>query len=1171
MARFSIPVFIAAAGLGVLQLLAALPAVAYGLPFVSPVVVDAGYGDALAMVAADVDGDGKLDLVAAGAGGVAWWRESAGVYTRTTISAGAAIDLAVGDLDGDGDLDAGIATAGSLLLARSSAAGASWTVTTVEASLAAKTVAMADIDGDGRLDLLAAFATGVDWWRNSAGDGSSFARTTIGPLTSGSGAAAGDCDNDGDLDVVTTSDGASDRLRYWSNTAGTGAAWSGSDLATGQNGARSPVLADFDGDGFLDAAAALANDDGAESVRAYRNDHTPGNGAWVDSLATSANAPRRLAPVDLDLDGDTDLLLGGGDSVVWLENRRNFSFTGRGIGASIEGRLAAGDFDRDGDLDLMYGGAGDDTLFFLPNHNTARNFVARAQQDVETIDGARGVAAGDLDNDGDLDLAVAAFASSQVRWEENTAAGWVAHALPGGLTGAFGVTIADLDGDGDNDVVATGDTAAALVWWRNDWPLVNTFTRLTLGALTGARGVAVGDVDRDGDLDVVGAGISDDLALFTNDGSAVFTRSFITTTFNRAHAVQLADVDGDGDLDLLAAGNTADEIAWWQNTSGSWTKRNISGAVIDGAYSVHAVDLDQDGDVDAVSTSESNDLITFWSNDGGDGLAWGRHDVGLINQAENAGFADFDGDGDLDVVGVGWKDGGRVAWYRNNNFAGTSWTKTEITITFNGAGSLAVGDFDRNGLADFAATAETADKVAIWLNGGGQYALATTVISGAGLPANAETALFRLQLTPRGRVTDNEVELAVVELLLEEAPGDPLTSAEADALLEQVEILRDNPSGGTPGVLDGSDISLATQSSFTLSPAGVLRVTIPDNTALAAIAQGGSGNFFVTATTAPSYGSLALRDLRISHLFGASRAEDRLFDTDLRPEWAAGGATALFPINDFADLSIDVSDDADPVVAGDNLTYTVSLTNAGPDAATGVVLTSALPAGTSLVSTAGCGQDPAGAPSCSVGSIAVGATVQVAIVVAVPASAGMDVLLNFGASVASALFDPQTAGNTGSESTAVIARADLGIDLTSPMADYAAGAPLHWQAVATNHGPGAALGASVVVDMPAGLTGVAWTCTGSGGAICQAASGSGDIGNVVNLPAGSTLVYRIRSQVPSGATAPIAATANVSVGPSTVDGVAANDSDGHTVIFGNKVFYDGFETGNTTGWALTLP
>lgn len=1167
MARFSHLVLFTCAAFGVLQLgSAARPAAAYSLPFVGPtVLVDAGFADPETLIAADVDGDGKLDLVAAGAGGVAWWRESSGVYTRTTISAGAALGVALGDIDGDGDLDAAIATAGSLLLAKSSASGATFTVTTVEAALAAKAVVMADIDGDGRLDLLAAFATGVDWWRNSAGDGSVFARVTIGALTSGSGVAAGDCDNDGDLDVVTTSDGASDRLRYWSNTLGTGASWSGNDMATGQDGARSPVLADLDGDGWLDAAAALA-DDGA--VRAYRNDRTPGTGGWTSSLVTTAVTPRQLSAVDLDLDGDLDLLLGGGDAYTWMENRGNFAFSGRGIGAAIEGRVVAGDFDRDGDLDLICGNASD-ALFLLPNQNAARTFVARTRQDLETIDGARAVVAGDLDNDGDVDLAVAAYASAQVRWEENTPAGWVAHPLPGGLTGAFGVHLADLDGDGDLDVLAAGEGANALVWWRNEWPLVDTFTRLSIGTLPGARGVAAGDVDRDGDLDVVGAGIGDDLALFTNNGTGTFTRTFLSTTFNRGQSVALADIDGDGDADIVAAGNTADEVAWWQNSSNGtvWTKRTISGATLDGAYSVHPIDLDLDGDIDVVSTSESEDAVTFWDNTAGDGSVWTERLVGFLNQAESAGMADFDGDGDLDIVGAGWKDGGRIAYFRNNG-AAASWTKSEITITFDGAGSVAVADLNRDGLPDFAVTAETADKVAIWLNGGGQASLTTTVVSGASLPANTETALFRLAFTPRGRPADNNGELAAIALQLEEAPGDPLSAGEADALLEQIEILRDNPSGGTAGTLDGTDISLATLSSFVPDANGVVTVVIPDNQAMAAVAQGQTATFFVNVTTATSYGSLAIRDLRVTHLPERSRAEDRLFDTDLRFEWAAAPSTALFQINDFADLTLDVADSADPVVAGQNLTYTLSLTNHGPDSLSAATVTSTLPAGASLVSSSGCIQDPAGAPTCTVGAIAVAATVQVQLTVAVPGSASAP--LFFEAQVAGSLFDPALGDNSASESTVVTASADLAIAITSPHADYAAGSPLPWTVEATNLGPGPALAATVSVDLPASLASVFWTCTASPGASCGAASGSGDIASqVVNLPAGGRLTYRYRSQVPNGTTASQTATAAIAVGASTVDSVNGNNSASATVNAGNKVFYDGFESGNTAGWSLT--
>ena len=58
-----------------------------------------------------------------------------------------------------------------------------------------------------------------------------------------------------------------------------------------------------------------------------------------------------------------------------------------------------------------------------------------------------------------------------------------------------------------------------------------------------------------------------------------------------------------------------------------------------------------------------------------------------------------------------------------------------------------------------------------------------------------------------------------------------------------------------------------------------MAVPIADDTVMAAVAQGQAGTFFVTVTTAPSYASLAIRDLRVTHVSeSSSRAEDREYD-----------------------------------------------------------------------------------------------------------------------------------------------------------------------------------------------------------------------------------------------------------------------------------------------------
>ncbi len=83
-----------------------------------------------------------------------------------------------------------------------------------------------------------------------------------------------------------------------------------------------------------------------------------------------------------------------------------------------------------------------------------------------------------------------------------------------------------------------------------------------------------------------------------------------------------------------------------------------------------------------------------------------------------------------------------------------------------------------------------------------------------------------------------------------------------------------------------------------------------------------------------------------------------------------------------ADLSISISSDVSAAVAGDTVTYTVQVDNAGPDTALNVVVTDTLPSGVSFGSTSGCVLDPNGLP-CSLGDIASGATALFTIAVTV--------------------------------------------------------------------------------------------------------------------------------------------------------------------------------------------
>ena len=120
---------------------------------------------------------------------------------------------------------------------------------------------------------------------------------------------------------------------------------------------------------------------------------------------------------------------------------------------------------------------------------------------------------------------------------------------------------------------------------------------------------------------------------------------------------------------------------------------------------------------------------------------------------------------------------------------------------------------------------------------------------------------------------------------------------------------------------------------------------------------------------------------------------------------------------DEADLAILKTDDADPVLPGDTVSYTVTVDNAGPRAAQGVVVTDTLPAEVTFVSSSGCAEDPAGVPSCTVGTIGVGESAQITIEVTVNSGA-LGTITNL-AQVDADTPDPVPGNNTASEDTEV--------------------------------------------------------------------------------------------------------------------------------------------------------
>jgi uncharacterized repeat protein (TIGR01451 family) len=245
-----------------------------------------------------------------------------------------------------------------------------------------------------------------------------------------------------------------------------------------------------------------------------------------------------------------------------------------------------------------------------------------------------------------------------------------------------------------------------------------------------------------------------------------------------------------------------------------------------------------------------------------------------------------------------------------------------------------------------------------------------------------------------------------------------------------------------------------------------------------------------------------------------------------------------------ADLSVGQSDSPDPVAAGSNLTYTLTVMNAGPGPAAGVRLTDVVLGRAALVSATptqgSCTAVTLFAEtdvSCDLGSLASGSAATVSIVV-VPAAGGT---ITSTARVSSSVSDPAAANNTATESTTVTPTADLSIAKTDGSTTATPGQTITYTITVSNAGPDDAFGATVSDTVPAAIIGASWTCVGAGGGACTA-GGPGNISDTVDLPVGASVTYTLTGTISPSATGSLANTAAVAVPGRFVDPAPADNS-----------------------------
>ncbi len=322
---------------------------------------------------------------------------------------------------------------------------------------------------------------------------------------------------------------------------------------------------------------------------------------------------------------------------------------------------------------------------------------------------------GDYDNDGDLDLVFVGRASSSghpytAEIYRNDNGNFVA--INAGLTPVSyaGLCLGDYDNDGDLDLFLAGydttDTPVARIY-RNDGS--DVFTPIAFsGAGVSTPISAWVDYDGDGDLDLAYSGLATgihEFSLYRNDGGDSFT--YVSTGIPAWYggSIEWGDYDNDGDKDILIMGDSGifGFLTSVYRNDGNGTFSEVSSPFVQ-LFSGNAVwgDYDQDGDLDvyingAVRTGQ-DDSTKVYENVGGDNFV----DIGatLPQSGEGATFdiGDVDGDGDFDALITSVFLGNENLYYYLGD---STFVAASGTMQSGCCGAAAFADFDNDNDLDF--------------------------------------------------------------------------------------------------------------------------------------------------------------------------------------------------------------------------------------------------------------------------------------------------------------------------------------------------------------------------------------------------------------------------------------------------------------------------------------
>jgi hypothetical protein len=326
---------------------------------------------------------------------------------------------------------------------------------------------------------------------------------------------------------------------------------------------------------------------------------------------------------------------------------------------------------------------------------------------------------GDIDNDTFLDVATAGYSGVNV-WTGDGAGNWVSasNGLPNliNLNPAYdgGVCLGDINNDGNLDIAAAEydySMGGVMVWTGDgagNWAPAST-------GLPGGRwytGLHFADINNDDNLDLAIGTDNWGLRVFTGNGAGVWTDVSANLPISgKYYSVWMDDVNHDNFADLAAVGDGVH--IWLGNGGASWTEVSNGLPWTDQWNGVTLGDINLDGHMDmAASMDMSGHGLRAWLGDGTSN--WTSASVGLPTNGLYYGviLADMVGDKYPDMLVGGYTEKEGIEIWKGDG--GISWVNESATLPTGKVIGVAAGDMNNDGHLDIGAAGE-GFGVQVWM------------------------------------------------------------------------------------------------------------------------------------------------------------------------------------------------------------------------------------------------------------------------------------------------------------------------------------------------------------------------------------------------------------------------------------------------------------------------